>query len=176
METERVRIQKASTSNAPRSVHCENEFTTTKIKTKKKSNINMEQDNESTQVFNMMKSMYERRERDEYDVFGEMVAHNIRSLKTDFSKISVQQQITNILFDARRCHLPQSNVQFFTPVPSPSPSSWVTNLSGNSTVTTRSEQEVQQITINETSNDFNPIQGDTNILQTAFASVFQNTG
>lgn len=61
-------------------------------------------------------------------------------------------------------------------MPSPSSSSWVTNLSGNSTVTTRSEQEVQQITINETSNDFNTIQGDTNILQTAFASVFQNTG
>lgn len=76
-------------------MHCENEFTTTKIKNKQKSNKNMEQDNESTQVFNMMKSMYERRERDEYDVFGKMVAHNIRSLKTDFSKIFVQQQITN---------------------------------------------------------------------------------
>lgn len=61
-------------------------------------------------------------------------------------------------------------------MPSPSPSSWVTNLSGNPTVTTRSEQEVQQITINETSNNFNPIQGDANILQAAFASVFQNTG
>lgn len=91
LKTERLRIQKASTSNAPRSVHCENEFTTTKIKIKKKSNINMEQGNESTQVFKMIKSVYERRERDEYDLFGETVSHNIRSLKTDFSKISVQQ-------------------------------------------------------------------------------------
>lgn len=71
-------------------MHCENEFTTIKTKTKKKSNINTEQDNESTLVFNMMKSIYEkRREHDEYDVFGEMVAHYIRSLKTEFSKIPV---------------------------------------------------------------------------------------
>ncbi|XP_050527496.1 uncharacterized protein LOC126897725 [Daktulosphaira vitifoliae] len=46
LETEKLRIQKASASNAPRSLHCENKFTTTKRKTKKKNNINMEQDNE----------------------------------------------------------------------------------------------------------------------------------
>lgn len=163
-------MQEASISNAPISAHCENEFTTPQIKTKKKSNRNMQQDNETTQVFNMMKSMYEKRERDEYDVFGEMVAHNIRSLKSDYSKLTVQQQITNILFDARRCHLTQGTAQSFTPVPSTSASSWV---SDNSTATTRSGQEVQ-ITVNDTSNDFNPIQGNTNVLKEAFATLFEN--
>lgn len=62
---------KASTSNAP-SEHSENQFTSKK-QTKKKINRNVEKDNEieSTQVFNMMKSIYEKKELDEYDVFGE---------------------------------------------------------------------------------------------------------
>ena len=53
-------MQKASTSNAP-SVHCENEFTAPKIKTKKKIDTNVKQDNESTQVFHMIKSIYEEK-------------------------------------------------------------------------------------------------------------------
>ncbi|CAH0552228.1 unnamed protein product [Brassicogethes aeneus] len=115
-------VQKASSSNKPKIVQSENQFTTPKVKTKKKKNTNMEQDGESKEVFhNMMKSIYEKRERDEYDVFGEMVAHNIRSLRSEYLKITVQQQISNVLFDARKCHLPQSNSQSFTPVPSPSP-------------------------------------------------------
>lgn len=111
----------------------------------------MEQDSQSTQVFNMMKSIYEKRERDEYDVFGEMIAHNIRNLKSEYAKITVQQQITNLLFDARIFQFPQSNVQTFTPVPSPSPSSVTTTLSDSST-------------LEENSSD---------ILQKALSSVFQ---
>lgn len=164
-------MQKVATSNAPNAqIHCENEsYSTPRMKAKKKGARNMEQDSESTQVFQMMKSIYEKRERDEYDVFGEMVANNIRSLKTEYSKITVQQQITNLLFDARRFHLPQGNA---TPVPSPSISSWVTSLSGNSTVTTLHGQDVQLIGMNETSNDINPMQGDANILKEAFSSGF----
>lgn len=74
----------------------------------------MEQDNESTQVFNMMKSTYERRERNEYDVFGEMVDHNIRSLKIDFSKISVQQQIINICLMLANATFHRATYNFLT--------------------------------------------------------------
>ncbi|CAH0562822.1 unnamed protein product [Brassicogethes aeneus] len=99
-QTKTLSVQKASTSITPQIVHFENQFTTPKVKTKNKNNTNMEQDSESTQVLHMMKSMYEKRERDEYDVFGEMVAHNIRSLRSEYLKITVQQQITSVLFDA----------------------------------------------------------------------------
>uniref|UniRef100_A0A6P7GSR3 Uncharacterized protein LOC114325862 n=1 Tax=Diabrotica virgifera virgifera TaxID=50390 RepID=A0A6P7GSR3_DIAVI len=165
LETDKFCMQNASTSNAP-----ENEFTS-KNQPKKKTNRNVEKDNESesTQVFNMMKSVYEKKERDEYDVFGEMVANNIRSLKTEYSRITVQQQITNILFDARRSHLPQSSC---TPMPSPSTPSWAV-ISDNSSASAMSGQKVQVITLSET-NDFNPIQGETSILKEAFSSLFQD--
>lgn len=77
------------------------------------------------------KKYMETKERDEYDGFGEMVAINISSLKTEYSRITVQQQITNIMFDARRCRLSQSSA---TPVSWPS--SWV-NLCENSTAKDR---------------------------------------
>nr|CAI5835921.1 unnamed protein product [Callosobruchus analis] len=106
----------------------------------------MQHDTESTNVFDMMKSIYEnreKREQDEYDVFGEMVAHNIRNLKSEYSRISVQQQITNLLLDARIFQFPQSNAQSFTLVPSPSPYSAVTTVSSNSTETTITSHKVR---------------------------------
>lgn len=48
-----------------------------------------------------MKSMVNKQEkRDEYNVFGEIVACKIRKLQTDYSKSTVQHLINNILYDA----------------------------------------------------------------------------
>lgn len=41
----------------------------------------------------MMTSMYEKEDetakRDEFDEFGEMVAHNLRNLKSEYSKVTI---------------------------------------------------------------------------------------
>lgn len=57
-------------------------------------------------AFIMMKSVFDRgqneqQRRDEYDIFGELVAHKIRCLNTHFAKATVQHQINNILYDAQ---------------------------------------------------------------------------
>lgn len=38
-------------------------------------------------------------ERDEYDVFGEYVAHSLRKLKTDHARLVVKHEISTLLFN-----------------------------------------------------------------------------
>lgn len=181
MENPQAQTQKASESTILKNIasprQCE--LTTPTKKSKKKNNKNLEEDSESTQVFHMMKSMYEKRERDEYDVFGEMVAHNIRNFTSDYSKVTVQQQITNLLYEARKFQFSQHNTRSFVPVPSPSPSSLssVTDMSHNTaTLTMRSGQEIEERAVVDTSNYLRPTEENTSILQKAFASLLELPG
>ena len=41
------------------------------------------------------------RGRDEYDVYGELVAHNIRKLKSEFARATVQYLVNGILYEAQ---------------------------------------------------------------------------
>lgn len=53
------------------------------------------------EAYEVMKSMVKSQEnRDEYNVFGEIVACKIRKLPTDYSKSTVQHLINSILYDA----------------------------------------------------------------------------
>ncbi|CAH0560412.1 unnamed protein product [Brassicogethes aeneus] len=106
-------------------------FATPKVSHQKKKlkTGNDTSESQSSEIFEMMKSMYKKKDetakRDEFDVFGEMVAHNLRNLKSEYSKISLQQRITSLLYEARiSCNFPQNSMQYFTtPLPSPSPPS-----------------------------------------------------
>ncbi|XP_030755050.1 uncharacterized protein LOC115881632 isoform X2 [Sitophilus oryzae] len=59
----------------------------------------------SEDTFNMIKSVYQEAQRaelrDKYTIFGELVSHTIRNLKTNFSKATVEHLISNILYQAQ---------------------------------------------------------------------------
>lgn len=54
------------------------------------------------EAYDLMKKVYERRSvKDEFSVFGEQVAEQLRHLPTAYSQLVVQQIINTTLFDAR---------------------------------------------------------------------------
>ncbi|XP_064091706.1 uncharacterized protein LOC135205269 isoform X3 [Macrobrachium nipponense] len=54
------------------------------------------------EAFNAAQHMQKRlQERDEHELFGELVAKKIRNLPTKYAKIKTQQLISNILFEAQ---------------------------------------------------------------------------
>lgn len=67
-----------------------------------------------------MKQIYEnRKERDEYDIFGEQVACKLRKLPTNHGKITAQHLINNILWESElgNYDYPNNNVMDMTPTP-----------------------------------------------------------
>ncbi|XP_045775050.1 uncharacterized protein LOC123873973 [Maniola jurtina] len=59
----------------------------------------------SKNVLQTLESIFQSRnfilQRDECDVFGEMVAQNLKQLKTEYAKVTVQNRINNLLYEAR---------------------------------------------------------------------------
>lgn len=108
-------------------------FSTPKIGSRRKIHVGSDDKNETAEVFQMMKSVFENRQvttprRDEYDVFGEMVAHNIRILQTDHARVTVQHKINNILYEARIGNVQQNLPLFVEPSPSPRSSHTVSSF------------------------------------------------
>lgn len=166
------RVHTETISNVPKNNYSRQELKGTPI-LKKKTNENVQQVNESAEVFQMMKSVYQNRKRDEYDVFGEMVAHSIRDLKSDYLKVITQQQISNLLYEARIRQITQLNPQSTTPLPSPS-SSQPSFTSYSSGMMTPTQQEMTQYSQQGGSNNSVQPEEPVDILQRAFRSAFQN--
>ncbi|XP_069361116.1 uncharacterized protein [Maniola hyperantus] len=63
---------------------------------------------DSKSVLQTLESIFQSRnfilQRDECDVFGEMVAQNLKQLKTEYAKVTVQNRINNLLYEARLGH------------------------------------------------------------------------
>jgi len=75
-------------------------FTSPNLLTGKK-NLKRKNNQMAEEAYEVMKSVVNRQEkRDEYYVFGEMIACKIKKLPTDYSKSTVQHLINNILYDA----------------------------------------------------------------------------
>lgn len=111
----------------------------------KKNSKVVDTDNTNTdakEALQMMKFVYHKTQtveiRDKYSILGELVGHTIRNLKTDFSKVTVEHQIHNILYEAQigKYDFPQYSSTPFsyatsssTSVPSASPHPVETNTS-----------------------------------------------
>ncbi|CAH1995893.1 unnamed protein product, partial [Acanthoscelides obtectus] len=136
-------------------------FSTPKIGSRKKKRVESDDKNETTEVFQMMKSVFENRQvttsrRDEYDVFGEMVACNIRHLQTEHARVTVQHKINNLLYEARIGYYNYPETMRVV-VPSPSPNS--SHTVSSDTQSAMTETEVQQTWSDD-------------VLQVAIASSF----
>lgn len=75
-------------------------------KKKGKPTSTTENENITQEAFQMMKAAFHRSDggtqvRDEYNIYGELVGHQIRSLSTEFAKVTAQKLINDILFDAK---------------------------------------------------------------------------
>lgn len=74
-------------------------FTPPNLPTGKK-NLKRRKNQMAEEAYEVMKSMVNRQEkRDEYYVFGEMIACKIKKLPTEYSKSTVQHLINNISYD-----------------------------------------------------------------------------
>lgn len=123
-------------------------FSTPKIGSRRKKHVDSDDKNETAEVFQMMKSVFENRQvttprRDEYDVFGEMVAHNIRILQTDQARVTVQHKINNLLYEARIGDVQQNLPIFIEPSPSPRSSHTVSSYSQSAMSEIHSEDVLQ---------------------------------
>ncbi|CAH1987460.1 unnamed protein product [Acanthoscelides obtectus] len=75
-------------------------------KKKGKPTSTTENENITQEAFQMMKAAFHRSNggtqvRDEYNIYGELVGHQIRSLSTKFAKVTAQKLINDILFNAK---------------------------------------------------------------------------
>lgn len=53
-------------------------------------------------TLNMVNSLvHNRKDVDEYTLFGEQIAFKLRSLKTDYARITVQHHINNLIYEAQ---------------------------------------------------------------------------
>ncbi|CAH2240267.1 jg2278 [Pararge aegeria aegeria] len=88
-------------------------FKPPRVSTKKEVTRN-EEKHDAKSLFKLLESAGTITPRDESDVFGEMVAQNLKRLKTEYAKITVQNRINNLLYEARLgCYdSPQSGALF----------------------------------------------------------------
>ncbi|KAL4113003.1 hypothetical protein QTP88_016712 [Uroleucon formosanum] len=69
----------------------------------------------------MKKLFNERNDRNEYHIFGEQVGCKVRKLSTNYSKITVQHFINNILWEAELGKYDNLPVNQFNPITNSSP-------------------------------------------------------
>lgn len=126
-------------------------------------------------AFIMMKSVFDRgqneqQRRDEYDIFGELVAHKIRCLNTHFAKATVQHQINNILYDAQvgKYDYPQYSICSENIINNPSCTSTSTPLSSPSCAPSPMQETEESIFFNK--------DGNGDILQWSIANALGGIG
>ena len=61
-------------------------------------------DDMAMEAYTLMKSLQDRKVQDEYQAFGDLVAHKVRKLSTEHARNRVQNMINNILFQAEEGH------------------------------------------------------------------------
>ncbi|XP_066999015.2 piggyBac transposable element-derived protein 2 isoform X1 [Anabrus simplex] len=66
-------------------------------------------DSEQNEVLEHVSTV--KKERDNFDIFGELVAHKLRHLRTDYARTTVEHLISNILYEASmgKYDFPESN-------------------------------------------------------------------
>lgn len=103
--------------------------------------------------------------RDEYHIYGELVGHKIRSLSTDFAKLTAQQMINNILFDAQLGKYDYPSYPQYTPSQTGSQTPMACN-SEPSSPAMYTTLEATNVNINNSSGT------DTDVLQWAIKKSF----